>query len=121
MVNQTTKDLLEKEFNEENIFNQMGLENLPEKEKDNLLTKMVDTVIARVSVIVMRRLKEEEQKKLEDLLKEGDDDKVIKFLREYVPDYDSLLYNETQALKSELVEAYKGILKEAEKQLKNKE
>jgi murein L,D-transpeptidase YafK len=114
------KTVSEEELKKNNIFNQLDLENLPEEERNNLMNLMVDTVINRVTIRTMDILDEDSKKKMDELLKQGDDKKIIAFLEKNVPDYEKMYIEESEKLREELKKVTPEIDKKIKEISKNK-
>jgi hypothetical protein len=119
MTNQKTNkddELSQKEFEEvvksEDIFYELGLENIPDEQKQKLLTTMVDTIINRMTARIFDELSEQQQEEFDKIVQGGNQKEIFGHLRKNVPDFDSMIFNEIELLKTELREIRPTIDKE---------
>jgi hypothetical protein len=99
---------------EENIdiIKELGLENLPEEEKDSLVSGLSQALQTRLSMRIMELLSKTEKTQMEELVATGDDHKVGEFVNSKVPGIDSIMRQELMKLKEELV-ANNELIKDA--------
>jgi succinate dehydrogenase flavin-adding protein (antitoxin of CptAB toxin-antitoxin module) len=112
------KKLNEDLLKQEDIFHQLGLENIPEEEKEKMMGLMVDTVINRVTTKIVDQLDDDQKSKFDKLVDEGDNKKITDFLRKNVSNYDAMFFNEVELLKLELRETKPAIDNEVKDLLK---
>lgn len=96
------KDLLEKD-----LLELIGGADLPPEKKQELYTKMAQTVQNRAIARIYDRLSEEEGKELDRAIDSGDKNKVDEFLKIRNLDITSLLAQEAIIYKTEMVELFK--------------
>lgn len=94
------------------IIKELGLEGLPEEEKDNLVSGLSQALQTRLSLRVMELLSESEKAEMEQLVAAGDDQKVGQYVAAKIPGLDSIMRQELTKLKEELV-AGNEMIKEA--------
>ncbi len=87
---------------EEDIFEILGLDKMPEKDQDELRMRMLDVVNNRVLLRIGDILSDEEMKEFEKVLDSNDDQKVRDFLTGKKIDISKLIVEETLVFKSEL-------------------
>jgi len=103
------------------IFHQLGLENIPEEQKNNLMNLMVDTVINRFTTQIIDRFNSQQRSEFDQLVEEGDETKIMDYLKKNVPDYEAMLFNEVENLKLELIKASPILDREIKEVLKERE
>ena len=96
------------------FIEELGLENLSEEEKKELLDTWSETLQDRVTVRIMDSLLEEEKAELDELAGKGDDKKTNAYLEEHVPGLNIIIEEELEAYKSELKVREKEISKRVE-------
>lgn len=96
------EDIIEKD-----ILDLLGANNMPEEQKRNLYTKMMDTVMNRAMIRVHDALSEKDREEWKKLLDEGDKPKMDKFLHDHGVDLPKILVEEALILKTELVDLAK--------------
>lgn len=87
---------------EEDIFDILGLEKMPEKDQDDMRTRMLDVINNRVLLRVSDMLNEEEMKEFETVIDENNDQKIRDFLTNKKIDISKIVIEETIIFKSEL-------------------
>ncbi len=96
------KDLLEKD-----LLELIGGADLPPEKKQELYTKMAETVQNRTIARIYDQLSEEEGKEIDQLIDADDKGKVDEFLKSKNLDITSLLAQEAIIYKTEMVELFK--------------
>lgn len=98
---------------EENIFKLLGLEDLPELEKNKILAKMEETIREKVIYLVVTQLSDEECEELNSKMDQGlDQAGVIADLQEKIPDLQAKIRELIENFKKELIEEVATIKKE---------
>lgn len=85
-----------------NLFEVAGLDNLPEKEKEEVFQKAYETVMNRVMLRVADQLDDAGLDKFKELIDAGDTGAVHSFLEESGVDIDQIAATESLAYKVEL-------------------
>lgn len=93
------KDLIEGD-----IFEMLGLQDLPEDKKEETMAKLIEGVQNRVILRIDDLVGQEDQRQFHQLLDQGDDDKINKFLEEKNINVPQLVAQESLLMKSELVQ-----------------
>lgn len=104
MANVSVQDLVEGD-----IMDILGLDKLPEKEQEEVRTKMLETINNRVLLRIADLLDEAGMKQWETLLDEGDDEKIRAFLTEKKIDMLNLIAAEALVYKSEMADMMQKI------------
>lgn len=100
-------DISYEDIIEKDILGLLGANNMPEEQKRNLYTKMMDTVMNRAMIRVHDALSEKDREEWKKLLDEGDKPKMDKFLHDHGVDLPKILVEEALILKTELVDLAK--------------
>lgn len=99
---ETIKNLLDKD-----LLELIGGADLPQERKQELYTKMAETVQNRAIARIFDQLSEEEGKELDKLIDSGDKNKVDEYLKSKNIDLTSVLAQEAVIYKTEMVELFK--------------
>lgn len=97
-------DLLRK-----NIIIELGLQELPEERKLNLLSKMSELIQKRVLLRVIRSLSVVEKQEFDELLGKENDQEIYQFLIAKVPNIDEITDEEVIKFKEEIIEHVKSL------------
>ena len=100
--NEEIKNVLEKD-----LLELIGGADLPQEKKQELYTKMAETVQNRAIARIYDKLSGEDSKQLDSLIDTGDKNKVDEFLKSKNLDITSLLAQEAVIYKTEMVELFK--------------
>ncbi len=77
---------------QKDLIEELGLTDLSEDKREQLLIRMTEVILKRVFVETMRRLSEADQDSYEKLIDQNaSPEKVEKFLREKIADYDNMI------------------------------
>lgn len=77
---------------QEAIFKELGIENLPQEKKEELLFQMTETLIKRILVEIDGKLDPNQKEFLSTLVdRDKDFTEINSFLKEKVADYDTLV------------------------------
>ena len=90
-----------------NIFDLLGVQDLPAEKKRELLDSITDTLETRLFLRLVQGMTEEERKEFADILADDsktDEDKTT-FIREKFPDFSQILETEIALVKKELKES----------------
>lgn len=96
----------EKNLLQKNIFEVMGLQNLPMEEQAKLLDRMTDLVMKRLMLRAIEEIKPEDAQEAERIFAAGTDEEKVNFLKEKM-DFARLMEEETLKLKEEMAEEMK--------------
>lgn len=86
------------------ILEELGLTNLNNERKKELLEKMSRLIQNRVLLRILRSLSEEDKKEFDKILETNDMEKIHKFLIEKVPDLDKITDAEVEKFTKEVKE-----------------
>jgi hypothetical protein len=89
---------------EDDIFDLLGLENLDDKTKDDLRINILESVSNRILLRVADLLNDEEIKHWENLLDEGNNEKIVNYLQEKNIDLKKIAIEESLIYKRQLVD-----------------
>lgn len=104
---QNLKELLDKD-----LLELIGGANLPPEKKQELYTKMAETVQNRAIARIYDKLSEAEGKQLDQLIDQDEKNKIDEFLKTKGIDITSLLVQEAIIYKSEMLELFKQTKKQ---------
>ncbi len=87
---------------QQNILEELGLENLPEDKKEELLSVMTESVLKRITISVLEQLSDEDKKEFDKLRDQADAEKINQFLREKIENYDAMIEKIIKEFKQEM-------------------
>jgi hypothetical protein len=90
------------ELKDESLVKKLGIESLPDEQKDRVLSQSADLIERRLQLRVVKSLSEEKRDQFMKLLGEGNPADVQEFILKEIPAYLDWVEEETNALKSEL-------------------
>lgn len=96
-----------KAFVEGDIFDLAGLENMPDDQKEQIMTKMMESVRDRVLVRIVDELGEIKKDQFFRLLDDGDDQDIKSFLSDNNIDINALVAQEALIYKKEFLDNLK--------------
>lgn len=106
----------EKKFDpKESLVADLGLDNLPEDQKNNIIVNLAHALQNRITARVLATLSPEEAKELDNLIAQGDDSQVEEYMATKVPGVDFIIRDEYETFRVEMVqqnEALKTAIKE---------
>ncbi len=77
---------------QKDLLSELGLSDLPQDKKDELLIKMTEVILKRMFAETMEKLKPADQDAYGEMLdREARSEEIEKFLREKIENYDQLL------------------------------
>lgn len=89
---------------DQDIITLLGLDNLPEEQKTNLINKMGEVILNRISLKIMDNLSLDEQERLKTLInKDKDEEKVNDFLKSRIENLEEIRMTEILRFKAEIV------------------
>lgn len=92
-----------------NIIEALGVENLPDDKKANLLASMIDLVQKRVTLRLIEGLPESELAEFGKLADSKDSEALASFAEKHGKNFEEIIKEETAKLKGELIERAKRI------------
>lgn len=97
------------------IIKELGLDGLPEEEKDNLISSMAEALQMKITNRVMEVLMPEERKEMDKLVAAGDEQKVEAYVVAKVPGLDSIAREEAIKFRDELLSSNEMLKEEMAK------
>jgi len=91
------------ELLEKDILELMGVDNLPDKEKEELYKKMLETILNRVVLRLDTQISDEEVEKLKEITDKKDKEGFLKFFQDKGIDIKSIFAEEAALYKVEMV------------------
>lgn len=77
---------------QQTIIDELGLSDLPEEQKEELMLKMTEAVLKRIFLETMEKLSEKEQEEYSKMIDESATPKRLEeFLREKIAGYDEMV------------------------------
>lgn len=98
------------DFINKDILELAGAQNMPEDEKRNIYTKMLETIQQRVMARIDDQFSDEDRQEWLGLLDQKDHAKMNEFLHQRGINVDQLMLQEAMIYKMELVELAKGLV-----------
>lgn len=92
-----------------NIIVELGLQNLPEQRKIELLSKMSDLIQKRVLLRVIKSLSLKEKEEFDDMLGRENEQEIYQFLISRVPNIDEITDDEVIRFKEEIINHVKNL------------
>lgn len=86
-----------------NLLDDIGLGDLPDEEKAQMLKHIYDTLEMRVGMTLAAQMSDEQLDEFEDLAKSNDDAGALNWLESNFPDYKKVVEAELIKLKDEIV------------------
>jgi len=100
-----------KDILKQNIIKDLGLEVLPEEEQEEALLSVGRIIFQAVLIRVLQELDDQGKDEFDKLLSEkpNDEEAILKFLTEKVPNLNSIVREEVSKFKQETVDFMKKI------------
>jgi hypothetical protein len=86
----------------EDLMRELGLENVDEQKKNEIIDKMSTIILDRMSVRMADVLTKEELDEFDNISASSDQQKALAYLAEKFPNYDMMVMEEVEKLKAEL-------------------
>lgn len=86
------------------LVTELGLDNLPEDKKNDLLVSMTDALQTRISSRVMIMLTEKQKNELEEIMKTGSEQKANDYLVQNIPNFADIIADEYEIFRKESLE-----------------
>ena len=90
------------DIDQQNVINILGIENLPDKRKLEILGKITELVEKRLMVRLLQNLPKDKQNEFAEILKKNQAKQTQTFISANFPDFQNWLVEEINAVKSEL-------------------
>lgn len=88
---------------QQTILDELGLGDLPQDKKDQLLIKMTEVILKRIFVETMTKLSEDDQEQYGQMVDNNvNPDELEEFLRAKISDYDELIKKIIEDFKEEM-------------------
>jgi hypothetical protein len=102
--------------NVENLLTELGLESLPQDQKDELIVRMAETLQSKISTRIINSLSDAKKRDFDAIVEGNNDKEIEQFLRDNVPGFEFLVRDEYENFRAEMIDRYQSI-KEIEKNL----
>lgn len=87
---------------QQNILQELGLDAMPPKIQEDLLVKLTESALKRITLETLSRLSEEDRKEFDKIQNAKDPEKMNEFLRAKIPNYEELVRRVVDELKGEI-------------------
>ena len=88
---------------QQTIIEELGLQDLPQEKKDELLLKIGEAVMKRIYLGIMEKLEKDEQEKMIGLI-DNNPDGIEAFVKEKIPNYNEFVKGIVNEFKKEMKE-----------------
>ena len=89
---------------QQTLIDELGLSDLPQEKKDQLMIKMTEVVLKRIFVETMEKLSEKDQEVYAQMVeKNASPEELEKFLMEKIADYDTMVKKIVDDFKEEML------------------
>lgn len=78
------------------IVESLGIENLPEKESDEIISRIGENIMKRTSISAFSMLSHKEQTEFSEIASNGNPEKAYAFLLSKIPDIKNLIQKEAK-------------------------
>lgn len=87
------------------ILDELGLADLPQAQREELLTKMTESLLTRIAVEVVEKLSDADKEVFATMQDDKDIEKITAFLKEKIPDYEAFLEKISAEFKEDMKNA----------------
>jgi hypothetical protein len=96
---------------QKNIIRELGLEELPEKEQEEMLLSMGRIIFQSILIRTMEELDEKSKDEFEKILSEkpNDEETILGFLQSKLPNLNEIVNDEVSKFKQESIDFMKAI------------
>lgn len=94
---------------EKSIINILGIERLPLADQFEILTQVSELVQRRLMLRILEELDDEAVKVFSDLIDNKQEEKIIEYVEEHIPNFYQILEQEVMQVKKELKEMVDGL------------
>ena len=89
---------------QQTLIDELGLSDLPQEKKEQLMIKMTEVVLKRIFVETMEKLSEKDQEAYAQMIeKNAPPEELEKFLMEKIADYDTMVKKAVDDFKEEML------------------
>ena len=88
----------------ENIIEDLGLDQLPEDKREEILLAMTEALLKRILIVALEKIPESKKGEFDDIFKAKDSKKINEFLSNNIPGYKEIVKNEIDNFKKEMRE-----------------
>jgi len=94
------------------IVQELELNDLPEEARNQIITKLGENILKRITITVLDKLPEDKRGEFETISKEGDVEKMQEFMRNNIANVDTLIEQEIRKNIEEFKEMKKQLASE---------
>lgn len=89
--------------NNDSLIKDLGLNDLPEKDRNEMVANLAEALQNRITTRVMDTLSDEEKKELDKIVEAGDDKKVGEYLKDRIPGLSFIEQDEYERFRAEVL------------------
>ena len=86
----------------ENLIKDLGIDQLPEDKREEVLTLMTEALLKRIVVVALERIPGNKKEEFDEIFKSRDSEKINEFLSDNIPGYEKMVKNEIENFKKEM-------------------
>ncbi|MDD5291217.1 MAG: DUF5663 domain-containing protein [Patescibacteria group bacterium] len=95
----------------ENIIEDLGLNQLPEDKREEVLLAMTEALLKRILIVALEKIPESKKGEFDEIFKSKDSEKINEFLSDNIPGYEKMVKNEIENFKKEMKETVSQLQK----------
>lgn len=95
---------------QQNILEELGVDQLPPDRQSEILSAITELLLKRLTMKVLENLSAEQQTEFETVCASKDNDRVMNFFKENVPDYENLIETEIGEFRQDMKEVVDSLL-----------
>jgi predicted sugar kinase len=98
------------DFLQKNLITELGLEDLPDDKKEELILKIGGLIQQNVLLRILSELGEKDKDEFDKVLAEGNDEKTLAFLQSKISNFDELVKEEVAKFKEEAIKRMQAVV-----------
>lgn len=98
------------DFLQKNLITELGLENLPDDKKEELILKIGGLIQQNVLLRILNELGEKDKDEFDKVLAEENDEKTLAFLQSKISNFDELVKEEVAKFKEEAMKRMQAVV-----------
>lgn len=92
-----------------NIIKEFGLEELPDKEREDVLERITESALKRITINLLKELSDDDMEKFEEISGEGSPEEIDSFLKSKVGNYEEIIKNTIMKFKNDIKESINSL------------
>ena len=97
--------------NATNLIKELGLDNLSDEQKDQLILKLAETLQNRIFAVLMFEMTDDEKNELNNMVDNSSDEQIADYLKQKFPDLDNITRQEYEKIRAEMLETKEDFTK----------